>query len=138
MLFHAKRENKIKYFYAFSAGSAAYLCFFALSQMFFGQFMFFWPKIKYFYAFFICFFGAKRRPFLSIFCMLFSPRSGEKIFMHFLYAFRAKREKKIYHFLSIYVFLTKPIKKHWSPPTCEASSRLRVNAIGMALLLRRV
>ena len=115
MLFHAKRENKIKYFLCIFGGKRRLFMLFCTFPGVFGQFMYFWSKIKYFYAFFICFFGAKRRPFLSIFCMLFSPRSGEKIFMHFLYAFRAKREKKNISFFKHLCFFDQTLKKTLGP-----------------------
>ena len=43
--------------------------------------------------------------------MHFSPRSGEEIFMHFFYAFRAKRKKKIMHFFKHLCCFPQTLKK---------------------------
>ena len=102
-------------------------------RCFFCQFMLFWPKIKHIYALFKMFFGAKRRPFLSIFCMLFSPRSGEKFFMHFLYAFRAKREKNIILFFKHLCFFDQTFKKKHCPELAELASARQLRWVAMIL-----
>ena len=43
--------------------------------------------------------------------MHFSPRSGEEIFMHFFYAFRAKREKIFMHFFKHLCCFPQTLKK---------------------------
>ena len=52
--------------------------------------------------------------------MHFSPRSGEEIFMHFFYAFRAKREKIFMHFFKHLCCFPQTLKKTltWSLTRC--------------------
>ena len=108
MLFHAKRENKIKYFLCIFGGKRR-IFFFVLSQVFFGQFMFFWPKIKYFYAFFICFFRREAPPIFKHFLYaFFAAKRWENFYALFLCFSGEARKKQLYHCLSIYAFLTKP------------------------------